>query len=564
LRRRNNRRVVLKRSDGKFRKVNENKIGAKSVKYVDTERIGRVDAKRVRLVNTERAERVNTERIEQVEAKRAEQAKIKRAEQAEAERVERAEAERAMQVEAERAEQDEADIAEQVEAERAEQADLERIEKVDIKRARRVDTESIYTDAKRGSAPAGRRNDKPVSKKKVVNYIINISMLVSIILLFFTGLIKYPPIQALLGIEVASIPYTAISTVHDLSGISMLVLGFFHVLMHIKGMLKTTKSIFKRKSKSKIVISLVSIALVAALATSLIYVLSAPSSDEQNDAQANIIGAAETTNVLTIEGIGEFSFNPTDINTMRSDVFADQEFSVFDIVAGLGQSSQIDLAYHFNESTDSYVIDSINGIENWWYNVSDASGAINNDNIYMDKYKFDEAYAFALVRITAEQFTARYGVPDKDQEEIESVNAQGALLALSEQMIARIIQDDLTPELIAELEAAGYNRESIDLLKTLMQEPKSAYNDGVYTGVGNAHNGTITVEVTITDGRISNIVVSEHIETTPDLAEVFNALPYNIIKNQSIEGVDTISGATEASDGYLAAVQDALLKATEE
>jgi len=506
LRRRNNRRVVLKRSDGKFRKVNENKIGAKSVRYVDTERIGRVDAKRVRLVNTERAERVDAER------------------------------------------------AERVDAERAGQVNTEEIEQ--------VDTEIIYTtSAKRSNAPAGKRKDKPVSKKKVVNYIINISMLVSIILLFFTGLIKYPPIQALLGIEVASIPYTAISTVHDLSGISMLVLGFFHILMHIKGMLKTTKSIFKRKSKSKIVISLVSIALVAALATSLIYVLGAPSPDEQNDAQANIAQAAEQAQVLTIEGIGDFSFNPTDINTMRSDIFDNHEFSVFDIVAGLNQSSQIDLKYHFNESTDGYVIDSINGIENWWYKVSNVSGVISNEDTHIDKYKFDEAYSIALVRITAEEFTARYGVSDIAQTETELKDAQGALMALSEQMIARIIQDNLTEELIAELQAAGYSRESIDLLKTLMQEPKSAYNDGVYTGVGNAHNGTITVEVTITDGRISNIVVSEHIETTPDLAEVFNALPYNIIKNQSIEGVDTISGATEASNGYLAAVQDALLKA---
>jgi uncharacterized protein with FMN-binding domain len=132
---------------------------------------------------------------------------------------------------------------------------------------------------------------------------------------------------------------------------------------------------------------------------------------------------------------------------------------------------------------------------------------------------------------------------------------------LSERMINQLLREELTIELVAQMENAGYSRETIDLLKALMQEPASAYNDGIYTGLGNAHNGTITVEVTITDGKISNIVVSEHIETTPDLAEVFNSLPYNIIKNQSIEDVDIISGATEASNGYLAAVQDALLKA---
>jgi uncharacterized protein with FMN-binding domain len=142
--------------------------------------------------------------------------------------------------------------------------------------------------------------------------------------------------------------------------------------------------------------------------------------------------------------------------------------------------------------------------------------------------------------------------------ELEKYNE---LLELSQQLVDQLIKGDLTEELIEKLEEAGFKRESIDLIKTALQESVTGYKDGVYVGVAGAHNGDITVEVTITSGKIAFVRVLDHSETAPALPEVFNSLPYGIIKNQSTNDVDVISGATQASDGYLAAVEDALSKA---
>lgn len=134
------------------------------------------------------------------------------------------------------------------------------------------------------------------------------------------------------------------------------------------------------------------------------------------------------------------------------------------------------------------------------------------------------------------------------------------LLELSEQLAKQLIEGEFSQDLISKLENAGYKRETIDLIKTAMQE-ESIYKDGVYIGSADAHNGDITIEVTIEKGEIAFIRVLEHSETAPNLPEIFNSLPFNILKNQSTEDVDTISGATEASDGYLGAVEDALEQA---
>lgn len=100
----------------------------------------------------------------------------------------------------------------------------------------------------------------------------------------------------------------------------------------------------------------------------------------------------------------------------------------------------------------------------------------------------------------------------------------------------------------------------IDLLKTVHTD-YPAYNDGVYTGVADAHNGDITAEVTIYDGRILYVEVVVQKETAPYLEEVFKSIPFNILKNQTTADIDTVSGATQSSEGLLAAVDNALSQA---
>ncbi len=91
------------------------------------------------------------------------------------------------------------------------------------------------------------------------------------------------------------------------------------------------------------------------------------------------------------------------------------------------------------------------------------------------------------------------------------------------------------------------------------EAPSDGYVDGVYTGSGEGYKSTITVAVSISGGKISQIdVVSQD-----DDAEYFSraqGLIAQIVAKQST-AVDVVSGATFSSEGILSAVEDALSKA---
>ncbi len=89
--------------------------------------------------------------------------------------------------------------------------------------------------------------------------------------------------------------------------------------------------------------------------------------------------------------------------------------------------------------------------------------------------------------------------------------------------------------------------------------PSDGYVDGVYTGSGEGYKSTITVAVTVSGGKISQVdVVSQD-----DDAEYFSraqGLIAQVVATQST-AVDVVSGATFSSEGILSAIEDALSKA---
>lgn len=82
-------------------------------------------------------------------------------------------------------------------------------------------------------------------------------------------------------------------------------------------------------------------------------------------------------------------------------------------------------------------------------------------------------------------------------------------------------------------------------------------SDGTYTGSGKGYGGPIEVEVTVTDGAISDINILDHSETAGVSDEAFEIIPDAIISENSTD-VDSVSGATVSSEGIKAAVNDAL------
>jgi uncharacterized protein with FMN-binding domain len=89
---------------------------------------------------------------------------------------------------------------------------------------------------------------------------------------------------------------------------------------------------------------------------------------------------------------------------------------------------------------------------------------------------------------------------------------------------------------------------------------ETVYTDGTYEGVGQGRNGDIVVEVTITDGRISDIVCTKQAETDNiGGIAIEELIPAIVAANGT--GVDNVSTATMSSLGLKEAVEDALAQA---
>jgi uncharacterized protein with FMN-binding domain len=86
------------------------------------------------------------------------------------------------------------------------------------------------------------------------------------------------------------------------------------------------------------------------------------------------------------------------------------------------------------------------------------------------------------------------------------------------------------------------------------------YNDGEYTGSAAGFEGFIFVTVTISDNNIVGIEVTRQIEEPAYYKSCIGILD-RIVKRQTTDGIDAVSGATYTSRGLLSSVGKALEKA---
>ena len=91
----------------------------------------------------------------------------------------------------------------------------------------------------------------------------------------------------------------------------------------------------------------------------------------------------------------------------------------------------------------------------------------------------------------------------------------------------------------------------------IVYEKGSLIMDGSLSALDKEGN---KVDVTITDGKISDIVVNSHAESSDIGAPALDKLIQNAIAANSAE-IDGASGATMTSDGFREAVAQALAKA---
>lgn len=129
-----------------------------------------------------------------------------------------------------------------------------------------------------------------------------------------------------------------------------------------------------------------------------------------------------------------------------------------------------------------------------------------------------------------------------------------------------VIWGYLLGKTMAKATASGEALTSRDELADLAKDENgivasdTVYKDGSYTGTGKGRGGDMEVTVTITDGKISDIVVNSHAESSDIGAPALDKLIQNAIAANSAE-IDGASGATVTSDGFREAVAQALAKA---
>lgn len=88
------------------------------------------------------------------------------------------------------------------------------------------------------------------------------------------------------------------------------------------------------------------------------------------------------------------------------------------------------------------------------------------------------------------------------------------------------------------------------------------YTAGTYTGTAKGNNADVTVEVVVDATSIKEINVTEHAETAGISDAAFEKVPAAIIEANGIEGVETVSGATNTSKAIISAVEAALAEAS--
>lgn len=85
---------------------------------------------------------------------------------------------------------------------------------------------------------------------------------------------------------------------------------------------------------------------------------------------------------------------------------------------------------------------------------------------------------------------------------------------------------------------------------------KGAYKDGTYEVEVDGHNGKLKVVGTVENGNLSKLEYPDNPETSTIFDGAEKIIAEEIIKNQSVENIDTVTGATVSSNAILKAVEE--------
>ncbi|MGM0653676.1 MAG: hypothetical protein ACQES4_12995 [Bacillota bacterium] len=199
--------------------------------------------------------------------------------------------------------------------------------------------------------------------------------------------------------------------------------------------------------------------------------------------------AAAMSSEVDIEGVGTFAFNLGNIETIRDDIFKDGYFSIFDVLVHLEQSGQIEMDYYFDQEMNTYVIDSLGGHNNWWYDAYYDGGWREKSVFRMDLYPYKDEMTLRFVHASEEQLELIY---DTYRDEVSRLNENDGKIIVPE-VIIEGKNENLTFENV-EIKAHNLRDEmfqpgvitAIDTILSLADEGDISYDLQWHESIGTA------------------------------------------------------------------------------
>lgn len=105
---------------------------------------------------------------------------------------------------------------------------------------------------------------------------------------------------------------------------------------------------------------------------------------------------ATETGILEIRGLGELTFDPAAITTLRPDIFMPGHFSVFDVLVYLAEANGFELDYVFDEELQTHVIRSLSGLSGWWYDAHYEGGSFDKTVVRLDQFPVKDGMSMLL------------------------------------------------------------------------------------------------------------------------------------------------------------------------
>jgi hypothetical protein len=113
-------------------------------------------------------------------------------------------------------------------------------------------------------------------------------------------------------------------------------------------------------------------------------------------------------------GSETYTFNPDNVNTTRPDIFNPGYFSMFDVLVHVAEKEYIDLEYHFDESMNTHVVDSIDGEEDWWYMAFYDGGWSENNFFRPDHYPWKDGTTLRFFKVKRDTLDLAYDIFRKE------------------------------------------------------------------------------------------------------------------------------------------------------